>query len=70
VATSSINATICRCLQADNFLQARLSVVIASGMVSTGMLQMMQAKSLLDSAAMAEAGKGGANEQAALALTK
>ena len=31
---------------------------------------MMQAKSLLNSAAMAEAGKGGANEQAALALTK
>lgn len=39
-------------------------------MVSMGMLKMMQAKSLLDAAAMAEAGKGGANEQAKLALTK
>ncbi len=43
---------------------------ISNNMVSMGMLQMMQAKSLLDAAAMAEAGQGGANEQAALALTK
>ena len=43
---------------------------ISNNMTSMGMLQMMQAKSLLDSAAMAEAGQGGANEQAALALTK
>ncbi|RRZ97081.1 VENN motif pre-toxin domain-containing protein [Erwinia sp. 198] len=43
---------------------------ISNNMVSMGMLQMMQAKSLLDSAAMAEAGQGGAHEQAALALTK
>ncbi|KGD80295.1 hypothetical protein ID10_04540, partial [Pantoea agglomerans] len=43
---------------------------ISNNMVSMGMLQMMQAKSLLDAAAVAEAGQGGANEQAALALTK
>ncbi|WP_345831216.1 VENN motif pre-toxin domain-containing protein [Erwinia sp. HDF1-3R] len=43
---------------------------ISNNMTSMGMLQMMQAKSLLDAAAMAEAGQGGANEQAALALTK
>lgn len=43
---------------------------ISNNMVSMGMLQMMQAKSVLDAAAMAEAGKGGANEQGALALTK
>ncbi|WP_312060133.1 HNH/endonuclease VII fold putative polymorphic toxin [Pantoea septica] len=39
-------------------------------MMSMGMLELMKAKAVLDSAAMAEAGKGGANEQAALALTK
>ncbi|MEN4637875.1 VENN motif pre-toxin domain-containing protein, partial [Pantoea agglomerans] len=43
---------------------------ISNNMVSMGMLQMMQAKSLLDAATVAEAGQGGANEQAALALTK
>ncbi|EXU75337.1 VENN motif pre-toxin domain-containing protein, partial [Erwinia mallotivora] len=43
---------------------------ISNNMTSLGMLQMMQAKSLLDAAAVAEAGQGGANEQAALALTK
>ncbi|WP_242600686.1 VENN motif pre-toxin domain-containing protein, partial [Erwinia billingiae] len=43
---------------------------LSNNMVGMGMLQMMQAKSLLDAAAMAEAGQGGANEQAALALTK
>lgn len=36
----------------------------------TGMLPQMLAQETLNSAAMAEAGKGGANEQAALALTK
>ncbi|MEM6134110.1 hemagglutinin repeat-containing protein [Pantoea sp. 3.5.1] len=43
---------------------------ISNNMVGMGMLQQMLAHETLNSAAMAEAGKGGANEQAALALTK
>ncbi|WP_371241902.1 VENN motif pre-toxin domain-containing protein [Pantoea sp. KPR_PJ] len=43
---------------------------ISNNMFSAGMLQQMLAQETLNSAAMAEAGKGGANEQAALALTK
>ncbi len=43
---------------------------VSNNMMSMGMLELMKAKAVLDSAAMAEAGKGGANEQAALALTK
>ncbi|MGD8106436.1 VENN motif pre-toxin domain-containing protein [Pantoea sp. FN0302] len=43
---------------------------ISNNMVGMGMLQQMLAQETLNSAAMAEAGKGGANEQAALALTK
>ncbi|XLD71725.1 VENN motif pre-toxin domain-containing protein [Pantoea sp. GABEPS69] len=43
---------------------------VSNNMMSKGMLELMKAKAVLDSAAMAEAGKGGANEQAALALTK
>jgi filamentous hemagglutinin len=42
----------------------------SNNMFSAGMLQQMLAQETLNSAAMAEAGKGGANEQAALALTK
>ncbi|WP_293001026.1 VENN motif pre-toxin domain-containing protein [Pantoea sp.] len=43
---------------------------ISNNMAGMGMLQQMLAQETLNSAAMAEAGKGGANEQAALALTK
>ena len=43
---------------------------ISNNMVGMGMLQQMLAQETLNSAAMAEAGKGGADEQAALALTK
>ncbi|MFG1172494.1 hemagglutinin repeat-containing protein [Erwiniaceae bacterium CAU 1747] len=43
---------------------------ISNNMVSMGMLQQMLAQETLNSAAMAEAGKGNANDQAALALTK
>ncbi|ROP62879.1 filamentous hemagglutinin family protein [Enterobacter sp. BIGb0383] len=43
---------------------------ISNNMASMGMLQRMLALELLNSAAIAEAGEGGANEQAALALTK
>ncbi|WP_050496480.1 hemagglutinin repeat-containing protein [Pantoea vagans] len=43
---------------------------ISNNMVGMGMLQQMLAQETLNSAAMAEAGKGGANEQAALTLTK
>jgi len=43
---------------------------ISNNMFSAGMLQQMLAQETLNSAAMAEAGKGGTNEQAALALTK
>ncbi|WP_313109921.1 VENN motif pre-toxin domain-containing protein [Pantoea eucrina] len=43
---------------------------ISNNMFSAGMLQQMLAQETLNSAAMAEAGKGGASEQAALALTK
>jgi filamentous hemagglutinin len=43
---------------------------ISNNMTSMGMLQQMMAQEMLNSAAMAEAGKGGASEQAALALTK
>ncbi|UBB14046.1 VENN motif pre-toxin domain-containing protein [Pantoea eucrina] len=43
---------------------------ISNNMFSAGMLQQMLAQETLNSAAMAEAGKGGAREQAALALTK
>ena len=43
---------------------------LSNNMVSMGMLSQMLAQETLNSAAMAEAGKGGANEQAALALTK
>ncbi|MFG1172497.1 VENN motif pre-toxin domain-containing protein [Erwiniaceae bacterium CAU 1747] len=43
---------------------------ISNNMVSMGMLQQMLAQETLNSAAMAEAGKGNANDEAALALTK
>ncbi len=39
-------------------------------MTSLGLISQMMAQETLNAAAMAEAGKGGANEQAALALTK
>ena len=42
---------------------------ISNNMAGAGMLSQMLAHETLNSAAMAEAGKGGANEQAALALT-
>ena len=43
---------------------------ISNNMASIGMLQQMMAQETLNAAAMAEAGKGTANDQAALALTK
>ena len=43
---------------------------ISNNMVSIGMLQQMMAQETLNAAAMAEAGKGTANDRAALALTK
>ncbi|PRD13488.1 hemagglutinin repeat-containing protein [Pantoea coffeiphila] len=43
---------------------------LSNNMTGMGMLSQMLAQETLNSAAMAEAGKGGANEQAALALTK
>ncbi|KEY58940.1 hemagglutinin repeat-containing protein [Serratia sp. DD3] len=43
---------------------------LSNNMAGAGMLSQMLAQETLNSAAMAEAGKGGANEQAALALTK
>ncbi|WP_337022269.1 VENN motif pre-toxin domain-containing protein [Pantoea anthophila] len=43
---------------------------ISNNLLGMGMLQQMLTQETLNSAAMAEAGKGGANEQAALALTK
>lgn len=43
---------------------------ICNNMASIGMLQQMMAQETLNAAAMAEVGKGTANDQAALALTK
>jgi filamentous hemagglutinin len=43
---------------------------LSNNMAGMGMLSQMLAQETLNSAAMAEAGKGGASEQAALALTK
>lgn len=43
---------------------------ISNNMASIGILQQMMAQETLNAAAMAEAGKGTANDQAALALTK
>ncbi|WP_416309068.1 VENN motif pre-toxin domain-containing protein [Raoultella sp. Lac1] len=43
---------------------------ISNNMASIGMLQQMMAQETLNAAAMAEAGKGTANDRAALALTK
>ena len=43
---------------------------LSNNMAGVGMFSQMLAQETLNAAAMAEAGKGGANEQAALALTK
>lgn len=43
---------------------------LSNNMTSLGLISQMMAQETLSAAAMAEAGKGGANEQAALALTK
>ncbi|CND46120.1 putative adhesin/hemolysin precursor [Yersinia intermedia] len=43
---------------------------LSNNMTSLGLISQMMAQETLNAAAMAEAGKGGANEQAALALTK
>ncbi|VEC02278.1 p120 [Cedecea lapagei] len=75
VALGSLAAGLAGGLAGDNTANAVAGAQagqneLSNNMASVGMLQQMLAQETMASAAMAEAGKGSANDRAALALTK
>ncbi|MEI2265674.1 VENN motif pre-toxin domain-containing protein [Erwinia sp. CGal63] len=76
VALGTAAAGLAGCLTGDSTADAVAGAQAGQNELSnnmfgaSGLLSQMLAQETLNSAAMAEAGKGGANEQAALALTK